>query len=195
MRARLAIAYAGISTEVREILLKDKPRVMLDASGKGTVPVLVLQDGTVLEESLDIMLWAVRQRDADCWLSDLDHSLALIEPNDHEFKNWLDRYKYHVGYPEHSQEYYRSKACEFIQQLESRLTSHLFLLGETPRLADFAIFPFVRQFAFVDMDWFQGSDYPFTNTWLNNWLNSELFVRCMPKWKVWELSEPGVPFP
>lgn len=195
MRARLSIAYSGIACELREVLLKDKPAAMLHASQKGTVPVLVQQDDKVLDESLDIMRWALNKNDPDRWLSELGQSLDLIQVNDHEFKSWLDRYKYHVGYPEYSQEHYREKACLFIQQLESRLAQQRYLLCDTPRLADFAIFPFVRQFAFVDIEWFKRSDFRHANAWLDSLLNTDLFAICMQKIRVWESPERGVIFP
>ena len=185
MRARFALIYAGIQLEHREILLKNKPQAMLDVSPKGTVPVLVLEDVQVIDESLDIMLWALEQHDPDDWLSHKEQALALIDINDNTFKQWLDKYKYADRFPEYSQNDYRSQAELFLQKLEQQLCQFTFLCGEQPILADFAIFPFIRQFAFVDKAWFDKAPYPKLQTWLNTHLESSLFEKVMYKHPVW----------
>lgn len=191
----MAIAFAGKPFELREILLKDKPHPMLVASPKGTVPVAVLNDQLVIEESLELMLWALSNNDPQGWLQNLDDSLELIFRNDDEFKYWLDRYKYQVGYPEHSQEYYRAKAETFLAALENILTGSDFLIASQPRLADIAIFPFVRQFAFVDKAWFESSEYVQTKRWLDYWLDHRLFEAVMEKYQVWENGASPIFFP
>ena len=195
MRARMALRYANIQVEIREISLRDKPASMLQASPKGTVPVLVLQNGTVLEESLHIMRWALQQHDADDWqlLAQPEKQLeitALIAENDGAFKQTLDRYKYPDRHPEQPQEAYRAQGELFLQQLEQRLSAqHLnaqpFLLATHLSLADVAIFPFIRQFAAVDSNWFGNSPYSKLRTWLNALLESELFLGVMQKHPAW----------
>ena len=182
MRARMALSYAGISVEIREIALKDKPAHMLQMSPKGTVPVLVLADGQVIDQSLDIMYWALRQRDVDGWLSaDVVQSQQLIAENDGAFKQNLDRYKYAIRFPEQPAEYYRSAGELFLAKLELQLQSGDFLFGNTITVADIAIFPFVRQFAAVDHGWFETADYIKLKSWLQRLITSELFERVMAK--------------
>lgn len=182
MRARMALSYADISVETREIALKDKPAHMLQVSPKGTVPVLVLADGQVIDQSLDIMYWALRQRDVDGWLSaDAVQSQQLIAENDGAFKQNLDRYKYAIRFPEQPAEYYRSAGELFLAKLELQLQSADFLFGDTASLADIAIFPFIRQFAAVDHGWFETADYIKLKSWLQRLVTSALFERVMAK--------------
>ena len=193
MRARLALYYAGLQVELREILLKDKPESMLLASPKGTVPVLVLVNGEVIEESLDVVFWALKQQDPQGLLS--TDNFSLIDENDHQFKGWLDRYKYHVGYPEHPQVYYRQQAEVFLAKLESILTQQAYLAGDKVSILDICIWPFIRQFAFVDSNWFWQADYPALQNWLQGYLDSEAFVAIMPKIKPWLETQEIVVFP
>lgn len=191
IRARLALLLSGLRIELREVVLKNKPAEMLALSPKGTVPVLQLVDGTVLEESLDIMLWAIQQSDPDArWqrLSEQDKatSLALIRENDESFKYWLDRYKYAVGYPEQTQQEYRDKGSEFLRKLEKRLTQQAYLLSNHCTLVDVAVFPFVRQFAFVDKKWFDDSAFTEVQRWLSGFLESKLFEVAMIKQPPWQ---------
>ena len=182
MRARMALSYAGISVETREIALKNKPAHMLRVSPKGTVPVLVLADGQVIDQSLDIMNWALRQSDVDGWLSaDAVQSQQLIAENDGAFKQNLDRYKYAIRFPEQPAEYYRSAGEQFLAKLELQLQSADFLFGDSATLADIAIFPFIRQFAAVDHDWFEAADYTKLKSWLQRLVTSALFERVMAK--------------
>ncbi len=185
MRARLAMTYAGIKVEQREILLKDKPQAMLDASPKGTVPVLVFENGQVIDESLDIMLWALEQHDPNDWLSHQEQAIPLIDINDNAFKPWLDKYKYADRFPEHSKAYYRKQGETFLQTLETLLEQHTFLHVNQPSLTDYAIFPFIRQFSFVDLVWFEQAPYPKLQVWLNKHLQSNLFEKVMVKHPVW----------
>ncbi|WP_029512417.1 MULTISPECIES: glutathione S-transferase [unclassified Methylophilus] len=182
MRARMALWAADIQLEVREISLREKPAHLLQISPKGTVPVLQLTEGTVLEQSLDIMLWALAQRDPQGWLNtDRDTIVRLIAINDGDFKKALDRYKYPERYPEQPQVFYRQQGEQFLQLLEAALQQHRFVLGDSASMADVAIFPFIRQFAAVDAGWFAGSAYPQLRAWLNGWLESALFAQIMQK--------------
>jgi len=185
MRARLALTYAGVQLEHREVALKNKPQVMLDVSPKGTVPVLVLENDEIIDESLDIMFWALQQSDPENWQQHKKETLILVEENDNTFKPWLDRYKYADRFPEQTQSFYRTQGELFLQKLEEQLLQFTFLFDNQPTLADFAIFPFVRQFAFVDKAWFNQSAYPKLQKWLNIHLQSPLFEKIMVKRPVW----------
>jgi glutathione S-transferase len=185
IRARLAIAYAGISVEIREVQLKHKPEQMLSISPKGTVPVLQLPDGKVIDESLDIMRWALAQHDPENWLDTDEDAERLIQWNDGDFKYYLDRYKYADRYPEFTESYYRSQAEMFLAELGYKLTQNPYLGGNHFSLLDAAIFPFIRQFATVDSLWFHSSEYRHFNKWLNRLLASNLFTSVMVKHAVW----------
>lgn len=198
MRARLALLYSQQQVELREVVLRDKPEQMLEISPKGTVPVLQLADGTVLEESFDIALWALKLNDPQQLLADPDQlaeMLAMIEENDEEFKGWLDYYKYAVRFPEQTEEYYRQQGELFIAKLEQRLSATTYLFGESPSLADISVMPFVRQFAHVDKRWFDQADYPAVQRWLAAWLTSEEFTSIMPKYEQWQSDHAVVVFP
>lgn len=187
IRARMAIAYASITLEMREVALANKPAAMLAISPKGTVPVLQLSD-RVIDESIEVMRWALSQSDPENWLA-LDsqqEQSTLIEENDNEFKGWLDKYKYWDRYPEQSQQDYRIKAENFLSTLELRLQQNSYLLGDNICMADIAIFPFIRQFAFVDKPWFDDADYPLVQRWLNQFLQSKLFEQVMEKHALWQ---------
>ena len=182
MRARMALSYAGIAYQLHDISLKDKPAGLLAVSPKGTVPVLVLPDGRVLEQSLDIMHWALQQHDPAQWLGiDRDKSQALISENDGAFKQALDKYKYASRFPEQSAASYRSQAEVFLCKLEQALQERPFLSGAHLSLTDVAIFPFIRQFAAVDADWFAQATYPKLQAWLQARLESSLFLGVMAK--------------
>lgn len=182
IRARLALAQAGLRTELREVALRRKPAEMLALSPKGTVPVLQLPDGRVLDESLDIMRWALQQADPEGWLEMADEAKgsALIALNDGPFKALLDRYKYPERHPERSREAYRQEAVDvFIAPLNQGLAGSPFLLGARPSLADMATVPFVRQFAQVDADWFAQAPFPALQGWLLGLTTSPLFQAVM----------------
>jgi glutathione S-transferase len=182
MRARMAIWAANIQLEVREVSLREKPAHLLQISPKGTVPVLLLEDGTVLEQSLDIMQWALARHDPQGWLNaDRDAVNHLIGINDGDFKKALDCYKYPERYPEQTQLYYRQQGEQFLQRLETALQQHAYLLGDSASMADVAIFPFIRQFAAVDAERFAQSRYPALRAWLQGWLESALFTEIMQK--------------
>jgi glutathione S-transferase len=187
MRARMALSSAEIAVEIREISLREKPAHMLQMSPKGTVPILVLEDGRVIEQSLDIMLWALQQHDPDGWLQpDSMKWQQLIEVNDGTFKRALDRYKYPQRFPEQPQTLYRAQGEVFLQQLEGVLQAQTYLLGQRASVADVAIFPFIRQFAAVDAAWFHQSSYVELARWLNDWAGSDLFASIMQKYPVYQ---------
>jgi glutathione S-transferase len=192
MRARLALRVAGQLVEHREIELKHKPAAMLQASPKGTVPVLVLSDGAVLQESLHIMRWALDRHDPEAWLPADEASRqatgALIAQNDGEFKHHLDRYKYphRYGLPEGVS--HRAQAAVFLASLAQRLAANAYLSGPRFGLADAAILPFVRQFAHTDQAWFAQQNWPALAQWLADFEASDAFAQVMEKHPVW----PGV---
>ena len=183
IRARMALAAAEVEVEQREVKLSDKPPEMLALSAKGTVPVLRLANGEVLDESLQMMRWALGQNDPQRWLENCDADTdALIAANDGEFKRWLDRYKYHVRHPEQSQLAYRHQAEGFVSALDERLAQTGGSLGASGNsLADVAIFPFLRQFSGVEPDWWATSPYPAVCGWLQDWIQSSLFTQVMAK--------------
>ena len=193
MRARLAILISEVEVEMREVILSNKPKELLDCSPKATVPVLQLADKTVIDESLDIMFWALNQFDPENWLvvNDVDklETKKLIDVNDSEFKQYLDKYKYASRFPEMKMEAYRKQGENFINELEGRLNKTKFLIGESVSLADIAIFPFVRQFAYVDIEWFDSTKYTKLQIWLRTFLNSSLFESIMKKHPVWVRKE------
>ncbi len=184
MRARLALASAQIAVEHREILLRDKPAAMLVASPKGTVPVLVLKN-RVIEESYDIMLWALGQNDPESWLDIPPDAHALIVETDGAFKTALDRYKYASRIADADPETDRARAAEFLMTLEARLQGKRFLFGPSPRLPDMAIATFVRQFAHVDLKWFTAQPWPKLANWLSEFKSSARFLDVMVKHPVW----------
>jgi len=182
MRARMALQYAGVEVEIREISLRDKPKHMLAISSKATVPVLLLPDGKVIDESLDIMYWALSQQDNAGWLNvDLKAAKQLILENDEYFKLVLDAYKYPERQPEKTQVEHRSAGEVFLQTLEVLLEKNTGLLGALPTVADVAIFPFVRQFKGVDRDWFNTAPYLKLQVWLTTLEESDLFASIMQK--------------
>jgi glutathione S-transferase len=185
IRARLAIKVSGVEVDTHEVSLRAKPKEMLECSPKGTVPVLKFSDGRVLEQSLDIMQWALSLNDPEYWLdSDPDASaeiMALIKKNDESFKPALDLYKYAVRFPEHSEAYYREQAEPFLAELNTRLSQDGYLMGGRYTLADMAIFPFIRQFSNVNPDWFYASRYQHLIAWLDQLTGSELFQNIMQK--------------
>ena len=191
----MALAASGAEVMLREVLLKDKPAELLAASPKATVPVLVLSDGRVVEESLDVMQWALEYRDPLNWLEGEALESDWISACDGDFKHWLDRYKYSERYPEHTAEDYRQKAETFVQKLEDWLSVSDWVGGDAANAVDVALFPFIRQFAGVDPSWWQQAPYPKVRLWLENWLNSALFSAIMAKYPRWESGQPGERFP
>ncbi|MDP2032091.1 MAG: glutathione S-transferase [Polaromonas sp.] len=198
MRARLALAASGEPHEHREVVLRAKPADLLTASPKGTVPVLVLPDGKVIDESLDIMRWALGRNDPAQWLSpagaSLEDMLALVAVNDGDFKRHLDRYKYPNRYPGESAGdeagfalKHRSAAASWLAQLDMRLDEG-WLFGAQACLADMAILPFVRQFAHTDAVWFAAQAWPRLQSWLAGFEASALYTGVMEKHAPWQLA-------
>jgi glutathione S-transferase len=200
MRARLALAVSGQTVELREVVLRNKPPELLAASPKATVPVLVLPDGRVLEESLDIMRWALERHDPVGWLqAPLADMLACIAAVDGPFKHHLDRYKYPDRYEYDStmsnQHLHRSAAGHMVSAWEKQLAEQAYLFGPLPRLADRAIAPLVRQFAHTDAAWFAAQPWPRVQRWLAEFEDSALFALAMQKFAPWQPGSAGVPFP
>jgi glutathione S-transferase len=215
MRARLALAVSQTRCELREVVLRDKPAELLQASAKGTVPVLVLpatpaatggQDsrsdeaaGQTIEHSLDIMLWALRRNDPERWLQPsadaFEDMLEWIRECDGPFKRHLDHYKYPERYPGSDPVAHRALAEPFLQRLDERLSKTPYLFGSHATLADRAIAPFVRQFAHTDKDWFAARPWSALQAWLTDFLDSALFERVMQKYPAWRPGSPAVWFP
>jgi len=198
IRARLAIKVSNIQIELREVLLANKPKEMLACSTKATVPVLVLADGQVIDESWDIMLWALSQNDPKNWLPDdsikLNEINHLIKINDSDFKQHLDHYKYADRFPQQPMQYYRQQGEVFLQQLETKLENTRYLIGDTISLADMALFPFIRQFAHVDKIWFYQTNYKKLQAWLDDLLGSTLFSAVMEKYPAWQTGDSSQRF-
>lgn len=200
MRARLALAVSDQAHELREVVLKSKPAALLAASPKGTVPVLVLPDGRVIDESLDIMRWALARNDPQQWLvppaasrEDID---ALIAANDGTFKQQLDRYKYPKRYPQECggdapgfAPRQRDETVPWLALLDARLGQG-WLMGTQASLADMAMLPFVRQFAHTDPVWFAAQAWPRLQTWLAAFETSALYLRVMDKHAPWQSPDP-----
>lgn len=199
MRARLALLVSGQPCELREVVLRDKPAALLAVSPKATVPVLVTVNGEVIEQSLDIMLWALRQNDPDEWLgkneAGLAPALAWIQRCDGEFKQHLDRYKYPHRYALPDGVAHRTLAVDFLNDLNTSIQKHGHLISETPSLADAAIAPFVRQFAHTDPAWFAAQDWPHLQAWLTQFEASPLFLRAMTKFAPWAPGQSSLTFP
>ena len=191
MRARMALAYGKVPYEHREILLRDRPQTLYDLSSKGTVPVLHLAGGSVIDESIDIMKWAIKKNDPDHWYKDnLVHQDRLVSKNDEKFKKRLDRYKYHVRFPERSFQDYRTDVTEILIEYNSLLDSGPYMFGEDICYTDIALMPFIRQCAHVDLKWFNSS-FPKLAAWLDRLKESELFITVMAKYEIWNEGESG----
>lgn len=204
MRARLALAVSGQACELREVVLKNKPQGLLQASPKGTVPVLVLATPDalaphVLEHSLDIMLWTLGRNDPQAWLApthgDVANMLQLIGQCDGAFKHALDRCKYPSRYEAVDEQAERSAAVHWLQGLEQRLCEHHFLFGAHAALADMAIAPFVRQFAAINPDAWTALPLPRLQHWLAQWAQGALLASVMQKWPAWVEGTSGILFP
>jgi len=192
MRARLALLASGTMCELREVKLADKPAEMIAASGKATVPVMVLPDGSVLDESLDIMRWALERNDPERW-RDRDDG-ALIAANDGPFKHHLDRYKYPDRHGSDAAEH-RAEGLTLLAGLEARLAGHANLCGEARGLTDAAIMPFVRQFAETDRAWFDAQPLPGLHAWLARHITSPLFAAAMIRLAPWRPDDRPIWFP
>lgn len=198
MRARLALLSSSTPVELREIVLRDKAPEFLAASPSGTVPCLVSGDGEVVDESLDIMLWALRRNDPEGWLApegaSLADMLALIDGIDGPFKHHLDRYKYDTRYPDVVRERERAGASRYLTALDERLSATPWLFGSRPTLADYAVLPFVRQFANTDRAWFDEQEWPNLLRRLRDFEASDRFAAIMPKFERWRAGAVPVVF-
>ncbi|MGB1701529.1 MAG: glutathione S-transferase [Cycloclasticus sp.] len=197
MRARLAIKHSGIEVVLREVVLRNKPAAMLSISPKGTVPVLQLANGEVIDESWDIVHWATTQHEPNKVRGNptrINEANQLVQQNDKEFKQHLDHYKYADRFPQFSAEHYRTQAEDFLSLLDQQLAQHAFLLDNQPSIADIGIFPFVRQFAHVDIEWFRQAPYPHLQRWFDYYLSSELFASIMNKYPAWEEGQEPLTF-
>ncbi|MVO14775.1 glutathione S-transferase [Parasedimentitalea huanghaiensis] len=191
MRARLALAASGQQVELREVVLREKPAAFLEASPSATVPCLVTKDGAI-DESLDIMTWALRRSDPEGWLNMPDAGWEWISRADGPFKDALDHTKYASRYPEMDSSEQRALAGAFLAELDQQIEQWVFT---KPSLADYAILPFVRQFAFIDKDWFDAQPWPKLQAWLERFLISDRFASIMSKYPQWAEGNETVPFP
>ena len=199
MRARLAVSVSGQRCELREVVLRDKPPSLLEYSPKGTVPVLVLPDGVVIDESRDVMRWALERSDPEGWMAPETGNLAeiesLIDWNDGDFKSNLDRYKYATRYEGVDPIEHRDQAESFLAALDARLTEQAYLFGATIGFADVAIAPFIRQFANADKRWFDATPYTALQQWLEAFVTSPRFVGIMSKYPQWHAGDVQTIFP
>ena len=190
MRARMSLLESDGEVELREVILRDRPEHMMEISPKGTVPVLFLPDGTVIEESLDIMLWSLDES----WL--VGDWKNLIDVNDGKFKHHLDRYKYNNRYENVlSSEEHREHAVSILKTYDERLSKQAYLCGDSISIADLALSPFVRQFANTDRAWFDQIPLPHLHNWLEGILESHLFQACMVKHKQWQDGDEPISLP
>lgn len=208
MRARLAILLAQQTVQIRAVTMKDKPAEMLLVSPKATVPILVIdndaggdasnsehcessqQNNTVVDESLDIMLWALNRNDPDnLFYSEdpeaLPEMLRVIQENDDAFKPSLEKYKRAKRFHGDDLEACRVECEPFVQALEQRLVKHEFFMGPTPSLLDYALLPFIRQFSRVNKPVFSGGEYTNLHRWLSQHLQGRLFARAMIQYPLW----------
>ena len=188
MRARMAIHMSGQKCQLREVLLRDKPPSMLEYSSKGTVPVLILQDGNVIDESLDVIDWALNLNDPDNWLrsKENEETKKLIEINDGEFKHHLDRYKYSTRYEDEDPVIHRQKCITFIELLDKKLKNSRYIFDDNISYVDIVLLPFIRQFRIADIEWFQSLPYENLKEWLSNFLDSSLLNDIMKKYDLWK---------
>lgn len=191
MRARLALDVSGVQTHLREVVLREKPQTFLDVSPSATVPCLVTRTD-VIDESLDIMIWALRQNDPEGWLDMPQVGWDWIARCDGPFKHSLDRTKYASRYPDEDPQTHRIAAGQFLSDLNDQISTWIF---DRPTVADYAIAPFVRQFAFIDRPAFDAEDWPNLQQWLDRFTFSDRFARIMPKFAPWHPDDPVIVFP
>lgn len=196
MRAHMALFNSGIKVELREVDINNMPEEAASISPKATVPILVFNDGTFIDESWDIVKWALAQNDPDNWLGKdnaylLDAEM-LVETNDFSFKEDLDHYKDSDHYPQQRDQDYRQACEEFLLELEDMLSDSQYLLSDAMSLADIGVFPFILQFSQVDKEWFVQSPYPRVQHWLNRIIGSSLFQHIFQKHKIWRPGDSPV---
>ena len=196
MRARMAIHISGQRCELREVLLRDKPPSMLEYSAKGTVPVLILQDGKVIDESLDVIDWALKLNDPDNWLrsNQSEKSSELIHTNDNEFKHHLDRYKYSKRYDNEDPEFHRKECLKFIESINNELNNSEYIFDDNISYADIVLLPFIRQFRIADIEWFDSLPYDNLKKWLSSFLGSSLLNSIMKKYDLWKEGDKSIVF-
>ncbi len=199
MRARMGLLLAKQSVILRDIVMKNIPTQMLAASPKGKVPVLVFNDSSVIDESLDIMLWALKQNDPNNLLykhepDALENMLSLISRNDNEFVDALKKYKAAARYHDNNIESARNQCESFISHLEENLTNHHYIMGESLSLVDYAILPFIRQFSRVDRKWYTHAPYPKLRQWLEKHYQDPIFAKTMTQYSQWLDSNAVVIF-
>ena len=184
----MAIHISGQKCELREVLLRDKPPSMLEYSPKGTVPVLILQDGSVIDESLDVIDWALNLNDPYDWQrsKDTKKTKELIKINDGEFKYHLDRYKYSKRYDNEDPEFHRKKCLKFIETLNNELNNSKYIFDNNISYIDIVLLPFIRQFRIADMEWFDSLPYNNIKVWLSKFLDSFLLNIIMKKYDLWK---------
>ena len=196
MRAHMALKYAGLKIILRDVKLNDLPAEVLAVSPHATVPSLAISENEYMDESWDIVKWAVQQNDPENWLGEnneyLNEAEMLVEINDFSFKDDLDHYKYADRYPEHPMEYYRENGEEFLEELTELLQQNTFLSADHITITDIAVFPFIRQFAMVDKEWFDKSPYPELQRWLLAMLSSEWFIEAFKKHETWETGSKDI---
>jgi len=190
----MALKVSGAEFEHREILLRDKPASMLAASEKGTVPVYIRENGDVIDESYDLMIWALNLSDPQNWLAPgLDEMKPIVETITGDFKHHLDRYKYASRYSKEADRFsvdhaHRDEAIKILGELEVRLSKTKYLMGDDPSFADYATFPFLRQFSNVEPAWWNEPQFPYLHAWLSALVTGDLFQSIMQKHPLW--SDP-----
>ena len=188
----MALSYTDVEVEVREISLQNRPEELYAVSKKGTVPVLITIDGLVIDESLEIMLWTLKNNLNQTWLiENHNKEIEMINRNDILFKKWLDRYKYHDRYPENSKEHYRKKCSDILSDYENQLNNTKYFSRDSISITDIAIFPFIRQFANVDYQWFE-NNYIKLTPWLEEICSSNLFIQIMKKYEMWNNKNKSI---
>ncbi len=192
----MAIHISSQKCEIREVLLRDKPPSMLEYSSKGTVPVLVLQSGEVIDESLDVIDWALNLNDPNNWLrsKENEETKKLIEINDGEFKHHLDRYKYSKRYDNEDPEFHKKKCLKFIESVNNELSNSKYIFDDNISYADIVLLPFMRQFRIADMEWFDSLPYDNLKEWLSSFLNSPLLNSIMKKYDLWKEGDDLIIF-
>ena len=192
----MAIHISGQKCELREVLLRDKPPSMLEYSAKGTVPVLILQDGNVIDESLDVIDWALNLNDPDDWQrsKDKEKTKELIKINDGEFKYHLDRYKYSKRYDNEDPEFHRKKCLKFIESINNELNNSKYIFDDNISYADIVLLPFIRQFRIADIEWFDSLPYDNLKKWLSSFLESSLLNSIMKKYDLWQEGDSLIIF-
>ena len=188
----MALAYTDVQVEIREISLQNRPEELYEVSKKGTVPVLITTDGLVIDESIKIMLWTLKNNLNQTWLiENHNKEIEMIARNDILFKKLLDRYKYHDRYPENSKEYYRKNCSDILSDYENQLNNTKYFLRDSISIVDIALFPFVRQFANVDYQWFENNHKKLTS-WLKEICSSNLFIQIMKKYELWNNKNKSI---